>query len=172
MQPSVGVLAHLLYNNLGAFRGAKIFTDMEVRCKDKKWPLHRAIVCSQSPFFLKALGGGWKVCTLYLWMLCQLLMVALAWLWSIFSAEANQESGTSIVELPEEDPDMVERFIDFLYRRQYNELDHTLSFDRLAVAAGLNPVWSKKRLEANSKTGASDGKDPRVCLVVVMQLLR
>jgi hypothetical protein len=99
-------------------------------------------------------------------------MVALAWLWSIFSAEANQESGTSIVELPEEDPDMVERFIDFLYRRQYNGLDDTLSFDRLAVAAGLNPVWSKKRLEANSKTGASDGKDPRVCLVVVMQLLR
>lgn len=75
----------------------------------------------------------------------------------MFGAEINQESNTNIVELPEEDPYLVDRFVDFLYTRKYWRYkdDTSVSWERLALAAGMDP--------AEAKTSNRDGKSSRRC---------
>jgi hypothetical protein len=48
-----GTLQHL-------FQSSK-YSDMMIICRGREFPAHRAIVCTQSPFFAKALDGPFKV---------------------------------------------------------------------------------------------------------------
>lgn len=40
------------------------FSDLIIRCDDRKWYAHKAVVCMQSEFFKKACEGEIKVCIL------------------------------------------------------------------------------------------------------------
>lgn len=41
---------------------SETYSDMKIVCGDETFHAHRAIVCPQSPFFDKALSGGFQVC--------------------------------------------------------------------------------------------------------------
>ncbi len=50
-----------IYAGLSALFGSDKFSDMTIRCGDRQFKAHRAIVCSQSRFFDRALTGGFAV---------------------------------------------------------------------------------------------------------------
>ncbi|KAI8633281.1 hypothetical protein F5Y19DRAFT_417325 [Xylariaceae sp. FL1651] len=67
------------------------FSDMTVTCKGCEFKVHRAIVCTQSPFFDKAISNGFK------------------------------ESMTRVIDLPDDDPDIFKLFLQFLYTGNYDD---------------------------------------------------
>ncbi|KAF5576689.1 hypothetical protein FPCIR_12479 [Fusarium pseudocircinatum] len=75
------------------------FSDMTITCGERQFKTHRAVVCTQSPFFDKALSGDYM------------------------------ESTSRSIQLPEDDPDIVERFLEFLYTGTYTD--------------GVNFTWGK-----------------------------
>ncbi|KAK4459453.1 hypothetical protein QBC42DRAFT_207970 [Cladorrhinum samala] len=79
-----------IYSALSSLLGSDKFSDMTIRCGNREFKAHRAVVCSQSAFFDKALTGGFS------------------------------EAATGIVDLPEDNPDVVERFLEFLYTGTYD----------------------------------------------------
>ncbi|KAJ4209799.1 BTB/POZ domain-containing protein 19 [Fusarium falciforme] len=62
---------------------------MTIRCGDREFKTHRAIVCPQSPLFKAAVGGNFE------------------------------EGGSGIVDLPDDDPALVQYLIVFLYTGAY-----------------------------------------------------
>ncbi|KAK3896845.1 hypothetical protein C8A05DRAFT_48292 [Staphylotrichum tortipilum] len=82
-----------IYAGISALLGSEKFSDMTIRCGGREFKAHRAIVCPQSRFFDRALTGGFA------------------------------EAATGIVDLPEDDPEVVERFLQFLYTGTYTNLD-------------------------------------------------
>ncbi|KAF5625025.1 hypothetical protein F52700_9400 [Fusarium sp. NRRL 52700] len=75
------------------------FSDMTIICGARRFKTHRAVVCTQSPFFDKAMSGDYM------------------------------ESTSRSIKLPEDDPDVVERFLEFLYTGNYSD--------------GVNFTWGK-----------------------------
>ncbi|KAF4949830.1 hypothetical protein FGADI_8627 [Fusarium gaditjirri] len=80
------------------------FSDMTIICGGRQFKAHRAVVCTQSPFFDKAMSGDYV------------------------------ESTSRSIELPEDDPDALERFLEFLYTGTYSD--------------GVNSTWGKPSKEA------------------------
>ncbi|KAL1836765.1 hypothetical protein VTJ49DRAFT_4705 [Mycothermus thermophilus] len=80
-----------LYSSLTSLFKSEKFSDMTIRCGGREFKAHRAIVCPQSPFFDKAMSGAFA------------------------------EARTQIVDLPEDDPDVLERFLEFLYTGNYSD---------------------------------------------------
>ncbi|KAK0660877.1 hypothetical protein QBC41DRAFT_204584, partial [Cercophora samala] len=72
---------------------------MAITCGTQRWNVHRAIVCTFSPFFAAALGGDWK---------------------------ATQDK---TVDLPNHAPWMVDRLLDFIYTGKYSTYAHTTKAD-------------------------------------------
>jgi hypothetical protein len=50
-----------IHSSLSALYASGKFSDMVIRCGGHEFKTHRAIVCTQSPFFNKALTGGFSV---------------------------------------------------------------------------------------------------------------
>ncbi|KAI1011370.1 hypothetical protein LB504_002151 [Fusarium proliferatum] len=88
IEESKGISIHTALSTL--FHSEK-FSDMIIVCGGRQFKTHRAVVCTQSPFFDKAMSGNYK------------------------------ESMSRFVELPEDDPDVVERFLEFLYTGNYSD---------------------------------------------------
>ncbi|ETI23482.1 hypothetical protein G647_05284 [Cladophialophora carrionii CBS 160.54] len=65
------------------------FTDLTIRCGASEFRAHRVVVCSQSSFFKAA------------------------------CVNECRESMTATIELPEDEPQIVERLIEFCYRSDY-----------------------------------------------------
>ncbi|KAL2150556.1 hypothetical protein VTH82DRAFT_7119 [Thermothelomyces myriococcoides] len=84
-----------IYHALSGLLTSGKFSDMTVLCGGRTFKVHRAIVCTQSPFFDKAITGGFA------------------------------ESTTNVVELPDDDPYIFERFLQFLYTGNYNDESST-----------------------------------------------
>ncbi|KAK3896388.1 speckle-type POZ protein-like B, partial [Staphylotrichum tortipilum] len=82
-----------IYAGISALFGSEKFSDMTIRCGGREFKAHRAIVCPQSRFFDRALTGGFA------------------------------EAATGIVDLPEDDPEVVQRFLEFLYTGTYTDVD-------------------------------------------------
>ncbi|KAH8811099.1 hypothetical protein F5884DRAFT_830995 [Xylogone sp. PMI_703] len=80
-----------LYSSIEKLLFNEKFSDMIIRCGGRDFKAHRAVVCTQSSFFDKALTGGF------------------------------QEGSSDVVELREDDPDVVERFLQFLYTGNYED---------------------------------------------------
>ena len=53
-----------LFASLGKLYASEKYSDMNIVCGGETFHAHRAVVCSQSPFFDKALSGGFSVCFL------------------------------------------------------------------------------------------------------------
>jgi hypothetical protein len=54
-----------IYSALSSLFLSEKFSDLTIRCGHREFKAHRAIVCSQSPFFDKALTSGFQVNWLY-----------------------------------------------------------------------------------------------------------
>ncbi|KAE8374930.1 hypothetical protein BDV26DRAFT_295532 [Aspergillus bertholletiae] len=68
------------------------YSDLTISCEGQNFEVHRAIVCSQSPFFKAAVRGGFK------------------------------ETSSSQVELPDDKLATIQRVISFLYNQDYDEI--------------------------------------------------
>ncbi|KAF4994434.1 hypothetical protein FDECE_13135 [Fusarium decemcellulare] len=71
------------------------FSDMTITCRGQEFKAHRAVVCPQSRFFRAALAT-----------------------WA--PANTGQEGTSQTIELPEDDPDILERFLEFMYTGSYS----------------------------------------------------
>lgn len=114
-----------IYAGISALLGSDKFSDMAIRCGGREFKAHRAIVCSQSRFFDRALTGGFAVGI-------EAISVPLAiYTFSRPYTDVGtphslwQEAATGIVDLPEDDPDVVQRFLQFLYTGTYTDLFST-----------------------------------------------
>lgn len=54
-----------IYSAFSSLLGSEKFSNMIIRCGGREFKAHRAIVCSQSPFFDRALTGGFAVSTFH-----------------------------------------------------------------------------------------------------------
>ncbi|RTE73911.1 hypothetical protein BHE90_011665 [Fusarium euwallaceae] len=83
--PTDSLCATSSYASLHNLLSSGAYSDMTIRCQGREFKTHRAIVCSQSSFFDKALSSNFK------------------------------EGESGIVDLPDDDPKTVESFLEFLY---------------------------------------------------------
>ncbi|KAL2177482.1 uncharacterized protein P884DRAFT_269857 [Thermothelomyces heterothallicus CBS 202.75] len=97
-----------LYSALSGLLTSGKFSDMIVRCGGREFKAHRAIVCPQSPFFDRAITGGFS------------------------------ESTTGVVELPDDDPNVLERFLQFLYTGNYED-ETILDWHKPAEVSMMTP---------------------------------
>ncbi|EEU40679.1 uncharacterized protein NECHADRAFT_33838 [Fusarium vanettenii 77-13-4] len=88
-----------IHASLSTLLRSEKFSDMTIRCGGREFKAHRAIVCTQSTFFDRALSSNFK------------------------------EAASRVVELPDDDPDVLERFLEFLYTGAYSD--------------GVNQTWGK-----------------------------
>ncbi|CAJ2502518.1 Uu.00g099120.m01.CDS01 [Anthostomella pinea] len=87
----------LLHHDLRSLFLNDKYADLTVTCKGREVKVHRAVVCSQSSFFDKACTSGFK------------------------------ESYTGVIDLPEDYPDIFEKFLAFLYTGNYDDGAQALS---------------------------------------------
>ncbi|KAJ6050636.1 uncharacterized protein N7446_010745, partial [Penicillium canescens] len=71
------------------------YSDLTISCEGQKFQVHRAIVCSQSPFFDAAVKGGFK------------------------------EASLSHVDLPDDELATIQRVVSFLYLQDYEDTDRS-----------------------------------------------
>ncbi|KAF5010625.1 hypothetical protein FDECE_3227 [Fusarium decemcellulare] len=84
------------------------FSDMTILCNGREFKVHRAIVCTQSVFFDRALNSNFK------------------------------EAASGVVDLPDDDPDVLECFLEFLYTGAYSDgVNNT--WGKPSAAAKMNP---------------------------------
>ncbi|KAF9872000.1 hypothetical protein CkaCkLH20_10632 [Colletotrichum karsti] len=86
-----------IFSGLSSLLLSDKFSDMTITCGGRTFKAHRAIVCPQSSFFDKAFSSGFK------------------------------EASSSTINLPEDDPDVLQRLLQFLYTGNYDE---GVSFNR------------------------------------------
>jgi hypothetical protein len=67
------------------------YSDLEIKCGDRTWPVHKSIVCLRSSYFAKACDGRFK--------------------------EANE----GCVDLHEDDANAVHALLEYLYTTNYND---------------------------------------------------
>ncbi|KAH7163338.1 hypothetical protein B0J13DRAFT_669926 [Dactylonectria estremocensis] len=80
-----------VYKSLSTLRLSSKFSDMTIRCGGREFKAHRAIVCTQSSFFEVAFSGEFK------------------------------EAASQVIDPPEDDPDVLDRFLEFLYTGTYSQ---------------------------------------------------
>ncbi|MCJ1387913.1 hypothetical protein MMC18_000756 [Xylographa bjoerkii] len=80
-----------LIKSLVSIKETSKYHDLIIRCGGREWKSHRAIVCPRSKFFEKACDGNFR------------------------------ESMTGEIVLTEDDPDTVDRMVDYLYRLDYED---------------------------------------------------
>ncbi|KAF5723308.1 hypothetical protein FMUND_1942 [Fusarium mundagurra] len=103
-----GTEAISIHAALSTLLHSEKFSDMTIICGEHQFKTHRAVVCTQSPFFDKAMSGNFM------------------------------ESKSRSIELPEDDPDVVERFLEFLYTGTYTD-GVNFTWGKPSKAALLNP---------------------------------
>ncbi|MCJ1398716.1 hypothetical protein MMC11_001917 [Xylographa trunciseda] len=81
------------------------YSDFTVKCGAKTWRIHRAIVCSRSKYFKKVCDGDFKV------RLSPPVVSA--------SKIVPKEAREAILTLEDEDPDLIEEMLVYLYTMQY-----------------------------------------------------
>ncbi|KAM0239509.1 hypothetical protein ACHAP5_008299 [Fusarium lateritium] len=98
------------------------FSDMTIICGGREFKAHRAVVCTQSSFFDKAMTSNFK------------------------------EATSRVVELPEDDPDVVEHFLEFLYTGTYSDGVNS-TWGKPSSAAMLDPKTVQRNLQVPAGIG-------------------
>ncbi|KAL9117305.1 MAG: hypothetical protein Q9187_006161 [Circinaria calcarea] len=122
-----------LVDSLALLRKTVKYHDLVIHCGDQEWKAHRVIVCSRSKFFDKACDGTFK------------------------------EGKTGEVNLVEDEPEMIDRMLDYLYRLDYSDLvppTLNMSEGRLIVNARMYAladkyeIWALKELAKQKSINA------------------
>ncbi|PHH88942.1 hypothetical protein CDD83_6862 [Cordyceps sp. RAO-2017] len=95
-----------LYQNIRQLFLADKYSDLTIHCGGRDFKAHRAILCPQSSFFAKACDSGFK------------------------------ESVTGVVNLPEDDPDVLKCFLQFIYSGNYEDGEYP-TLDQPAFSATM-----------------------------------
>ncbi len=105
-----GLRAASIFSSLSALFLSVTYSDMRIICEDRNFMTHRAVVCTQSSFFKKALEDALKAG-------CQREHGIIGRL--TYSLE--QEGKPTDVLFPDVDSAVLERFLQFLYTGNYDE---------------------------------------------------
>lgn len=96
--------------NLELFRSGEYF-DITVKCGSREWQAHQVIICGRSKFFAAACDGPFKVS-----------YIIVAEYSRTRQLTCNiQESITKVVELKEDDPDILEKALLYMYTLDYHD---------------------------------------------------
>ncbi|KAK3630076.1 hypothetical protein LTR56_002637 [Elasticomyces elasticus] len=90
--------------------GVKEFSDLVLKVDSRTWAVHKAIICPQSDFFLKACTGGFQV-RLPKWQMT----------WSTLARRltTKQEAATSTIDLSDDEEWSVNAMVAFFYTQTY-----------------------------------------------------
>ncbi|KAH0431805.1 hypothetical protein CcaCcLH18_06808 [Colletotrichum camelliae] len=91
----------------GLFLSEK-YADMTITCNGSTFKAHRAIVCPQSSFFDKAFSASFKVATQTRFF-------------GIVADIEEQEAASGTIDLPEDEPSIFRRLLQFLYTGNYDD---------------------------------------------------
>ncbi|MCJ1282827.1 hypothetical protein MMC26_002153 [Xylographa opegraphella] len=80
-----------LVDSLAGVKRTSKYSDLVIRCHEREWKVHRVVICPRSKFFEIACDGDFK------------------------------ESKTGQINLVDDDPDVVDHMIDYLYRMDYDD---------------------------------------------------
>jgi hypothetical protein len=105
------------------------FSDFTITCQGRKWKVHKAIVCSQSEV-LEAASRFGKV------GLHQPFKARVLWL--ILTQEATENK----IDLPEDDPEIVEYILRFMYERNYKLPSEDIPGPHSIFRDYLDETWS------------------------------
>lgn len=96
-----------------------IHSDVTIRCNHLVFNVHRAIICSLSEFFRKALNSQFQVSG-------PVPKLALSIYQSILMPEDSKEGTAGSIDLQEEDPLIVKCMIQYFYTLDYDEDDEKI----------------------------------------------
>lgn len=106
-----------------------MLADVEIKCGDHTWKLHKVILCTRNIWFKRALMGTFKVRTFYLVMngypSCLLTVM-------------HQEAGTGIVTLEEREERDADCFLKFIYT---GSVDLQKSYPEDDAFVALMRIW-------------------------------
>ncbi|MCJ1435433.1 hypothetical protein MMC27_004806 [Xylographa pallens] len=88
-----------LVDSLASVKKTSKYHDLVIRCQDREWKVHRVVICLRSKFFEKACDGNF------------------------------QEGRTGEITLAEDDAEVVDRVIDYLYRLDYDDKPKTANVE-------------------------------------------
>ncbi|KAK7432412.1 Kelch-like protein 10 [Neonectria magnoliae] len=106
-----------VHSSLSKLLLSEKFSDMTILCRGHEFKAHRAIVCTQSSFFDGAFSTSFK------------------------------EAASKTIELPEDDPEVVKRFLEFLYTGSYTD-GVALNAGKPSTAAMLTPEEIQESLNS------------------------
>lgn len=111
------------------------YQDMVVRCESREWKVHRVILCASSEYFSKACEDTFEVCTPFHVSKSSLIR--------------RKEGISGEINLQEDDPEMVDNMLRFLYTSDYQ--DNAEGGRPLLVNAKMYAIGDKYRIEALKK---------------------
>lgn len=122
-----------IHASLSKLLHSEKFSDMTIRCGGREFKAHRAIVCTQSSFFDRALSSNFKVGNQH------------SEAGALLTAIPLQEAASRVVELPDDDPDVLERFLEFMYKGTYSDnVNHT--WGKPSIVAMMSPEEVQENL--------------------------
>lgn len=133
------VLPHILTRKSSLYRDPK-YSDLTIVCGTEKFAVHRCIVCPRSQFFARACDGDYQV------LRCSLNQEKMQ-----MNADvecAVKESASREIHLPDDDPIVVKKVIQYLYT-----LDYSVPGKRTLALPGihaLSGVKAKPRMSSMS----------------------
>ncbi|MCJ1381875.1 hypothetical protein MMC17_004987 [Xylographa soralifera] len=120
-----------LVDSLTSVKKTSKYHDLVIRCQDREWKAHRIVICLRSKFFEKACDGSFK------------------------------EGRSGEITLAEDDAEVVDRMIDYLYRLDYDDKPNTANANssdgplvmnaNIYAIADKYEIWSLKEV-AQRKT--------------------
>src|SRR2546421_7789885 len=144
-----------IYSSLASLLFAEKYSDLTITCGGRTFPVHRAVVCSQSAFFAKACDNNFKVWnTVFVPPITSRL-----WRNILLTGPHVQESITHVVDLPDDDPYILERFLLFLYTGNYEDGEYPV-LNKPSSSATMNPEEVQEELDQApgiDTAGVSDG---------------
>ncbi|KAI9771147.1 MAG: hypothetical protein M1840_002498 [Geoglossum simile] len=105
-----------IYASLASLLFEDKYSDLTITCGGRTFRAHRAVVCPQAPFFDKACDGSFK------------------------------ESISQVIDLPDDDPYILERFLQFLYKGTYEDGEYPV-LNRPSLSATMTPEEVQEELD-------------------------